>query len=151
MVEEVIKKDGSKEPFLREKITLSLTTVGEKPERARKAAKEIEKMFSDRKTVESHEIRNQLIKHLNQQGIIKPDEPSNHMEKIKETEKYLNNKGLGFEASETLLLKLDDFEKFNELSRKIGQKGNVKIIEVDQLNSETIVEVKILPSTISFH
>lgn len=149
MVEIVIKKDGSEEPFLREKIVLSMIKAGEDEKEARKAAQKIEDKFSDQKKVESSKIRNQVIKYLNRDKVISSDQPKNHLEKIKETEKFLSNEALNFGASETLLLAVENFNKFNELSRKIGTKKTVKMKGVDRVDGKIIIEIKVLPPSLS--
>jgi transcriptional regulator NrdR family protein len=86
MPKEVIKKDGRKEPFIKEKIVVSVTKCGAPVEVARKIAGKIEK--HPEKNIRASWIRKHVLDEL---GLHNPDWPKrwySYDKNIKRLHKY---------------------------------------------------------------
>ena len=62
----VVKLDGRREPFVREKVTVSAMKAGAPPEEARKIGEAIERIAYD--GMPSGEIRHRVLEHLHNQN-----------------------------------------------------------------------------------
>lgn len=151
MPKRVVKKDGSEEEFIPEKITTSVMKSGLDLQKARKIARAIEEEFKNREKIRSKEIRNIVIKELNKEGgIIDESEPDDALEDIEEAEQRLHERA-SWGSQEILLKSFSSTTKFNDFSRKISKRDNVVIKDIDRFDNEIIVEVIVLPPNRSIH
>ncbi|OKY77276.1 MAG: ATP cone domain containing protein [Candidatus Methanohalarchaeum thermophilum] len=143
MVEKVLKRDGEYEPFIKEKIIVSALNAGLSLEKARKVALDIEDTFDKKEKVRTSEIKKKLFKYMSQDRKIPEKTPDELMAKIEETEEHLEEDVVEFGSSEIILIALEDLDRFNQLSRNISQKENVKIREVNEVDSKIVVEIQV--------
>lgn len=141
----VLKRNGSIEPFIKEKLITSLTKTGYDLEKARKSADRIEEKYKDREVVKFTDLKREMIRELNSEKAIEEvDEPSAPMEFIEETEKRLEGK-LSFDSKEILLLNFKNPDSFNEFSTKMNDRSNVRIADVEVLDEDIVAEIVVTP------
>lgn len=147
MPKTVIKRDGSKEEFVPEKIITSVMKTGVSLDRAREIARSVEKKFENQEVIKTSEIRTFVIKELNKEKqIIEETKSSDAIKEINEAEKRLNNR-TSWGTKEILLKSFDSYEEFNKFSREVSVRKNVEIKDVNQYEDEIIVEVTVLAPT----
>ncbi|PTD93923.1 hypothetical protein C9439_05210 [archaeon SCG-AAA382B04] len=151
MVEEVIKKNGEVEGFIKEKIVVSAIEAGAEYRRAKKIADKIKNKFKDQETVKTSDIRSTIIKELlNEKDIIPQEKLANCTERISEIEEELKDRA-SYGASEILLISFKNTDEVNKFTNEIGKKQNIKIKEINHIKDKYVIEIKIRPPTQSLY
>ncbi|OKY77114.1 MAG: hypothetical protein BTN85_1759 [Candidatus Methanohalarchaeum thermophilum] len=142
MPDRLESKDKENET-LNEKIFESLVKIGVKPQKASKMSIEIENQIENGEDLSSNEIRKEVIKYLNQEGLYPKQRSTNYNSLIKQTEEFLKKETPSFGTSEILYIELDNLIDFNKLRRKVKEKDNLKIMEVERKDEGIFVELEV--------